>query len=430
MQLKAPKGTRDLSGVEVEAFSRLEEVARRVFKSFQFKEIRTPIFESKDLFTRSLGETSDVVAKEMFSFQDRGDRELVLRPEGTASVVRHFIEQSLAVKGGIHRFYYMGPMFRAERPQAGRYRQFWQIGSEYFGSKDPSSDADTVVMVATILNLFQVGEFTIEVNSLGSPSSRLEYRKALVKYLEGKKNILSEESIKRLNLNPLRVLDSKRDGPKLKNPPLIADYLSADSAIHYEEFLGLLRSRFSNIKENPRLVRGLDYYTETVFEIVSPHLGAQNALAAGGRYDELVFSLGGPSVPGVGFALGSDRVVEAHMSLQDKPKQESLDSNQFMVAPLVSKAVPYAYKIAQDLRDRDISVPPIIFKKKIKNQLSLAVDLGSNWIILIGDDELSREEVTLKDLTTREQVSVKISQVIDYIGKLRTKSKSDTLTKI
>lgn len=217
--LSAPKGTRDIYGQEARAFSRLEDIARQKFALYQFDELRIPTYESESLFRHTMGETSDVVEKEMFKFTDRGERPYALRPEGTAGVVRFFLEKKLFVKGGIHRLFYMGPMFRAERPQAGRYRQFWQIGSEHFGDPEPSADAGTVLMTAAILKEFGVGKFTIHVNSLGDKQSRLTYRDILIKYLKDKKSLLTEESRKRMMVNPLRVLDSKEDGPKLSDAP-------------------------------------------------------------------------------------------------------------------------------------------------------------------------------------------------------------------
>lgn len=413
--LKAPKGTRDLFGAEADSFHELEETARRVFKLFHFSEVRTPLFEPVELFSRSLGETSDVVEKEMFTFSDRGERVYALRPEGTAGVVRYFVENELAKKGGIHRLFYMGPMFRGERPQAGRYRQFWQIGSEFFGPSDAVADADTVLMVSMVLKKFGLTNFSVQVNSIGCKKCRADYRPELLKYLKSREGDLSEESRRRMNVNPLRVLDSKADGPKLKDAPLMKDFLCVECKAHHTLFLDLLSTSQSiKIEENPRLVRGLDYYSRSVFEWVSPDLGAQSALAAGGRYDDLVEQLGGPATPAVGFALGVDRVVAARKS--GSPEGKTSSSKTAMVIPLDDKAVVPAFQQSQKMREAGLAVPTLNPGKKLKNQLSQAVDIGANWAILIGEDELKTDQVTVKDLATRDQKRVPSSDLLKHIN--------------
>ncbi len=411
--IQVPKGTRDITGSEVIAFQELEAVARSTFHLFQFSELRTPIFEAVELFSRSLGETSDVVEKEMFTFTDRGERTFALRPEGTAGVVRHYIENNLAVKGGAQRFFYVGPMFRAERPQAGRYRQFWQIGSEHFGPSDAAADADTVVMIAKILKDFGLSNFTVEVNSIGCSNCRPKHREALLAYLKSKESELTEESRRRMNVNPLRVLDSKVDGPKLGGAPVITDFLCVDCRAHHDTFLELLRNSALPFRENPRLVRGLDYYTRSVFEFVSPDLGAQSALAAGGRYDDLVAHLGGQSTPAVGFALGMDRVVGARAAhaAETKNGQQPIA----VAIPLMKEAVSICFSIAQTLRSKGISVPPVTAAKKLKNQLANAVDIGANWAILIGEDEIKAKQVTVKNLSTREQTQIAEEKLISFL---------------
>lgn len=410
--LKAPKGTRDLFGPEMESFLQLEETARRVFHLYGFSEVRTPLFEQVDLFSRSLGETSDVVQKEMFTFVDRGERTFALRPEGTAGIVRHYIEHSLQAKGGLHRLYYAGPMFRAERPQAGRYRQFWQIGSEYLGPSDPGSDADTVLMVNQIFKEFGLSNFSIHVNSIGCKNCRPIYRKALLDYLKTKETELTEESRQRMNINPLRVLDSKADGPKLLDAPSMKEFLCAECKSHHAQFLSLLKTSKADYFENPKLVRGLDYYTRSVFEFVSPDLGAQSAIAAGGRYDELVENLGGPSVPGVGFALGMDRVVAARIA--KGTTEPASKTKKAFVIPLDEQSFPMAFQVAQNLRQQSISVPPVVAGKKLKNQLSHAVEIGANWAILIGEDELKQGILTIKNLSSREQKQIKQSELKEF----------------
>lgn len=412
MTIQVPKGTRDLTGTEVLAFAELEATARRAFQLFQFSELRTPIFEAAELFSRSLGETSDVVEKEMFTFTDRGERSFALRPEGTAGVVRHFIENKLAVKGGPHRFFYVGPMFRAERPQAGRYRQFWQIGSEHFGPSDAAADADTVLLMAKILRDFGLTNFSIQVNSIGCRECRPQHREALLAFLKTKEAELSDESKRRMTSNPLRVLDSKEDGPKLIGAPAMTDFLCEACRAHHGLFLRLLKEAKLPIEENPRLVRGLDYYTRSVFEFVSPDLGAQSALAAGGRYDELVDHLGGPRTPAVGFALGMDRVVAARKNV---PASTERPHPIAIVIPFMEEAVPFCFSLSQHLRSEGISVPPLAASKKLKNQLASAVDIGANWAILVGEDELKANQVTVKNLLTREQTQVSQDKIVSLI---------------
>ncbi|MFN0116819.1 MAG: histidine--tRNA ligase [Elusimicrobiota bacterium] len=411
-QIKAPKGTRDLVGVEGSWFSILEQTARNVFGRYEFTELRTPIFEQAELFSRSLGATSDVVEKEMFTFVDRGERTFSLRPEGTAGVVRHYIENSLGSQGGVHRFFYMGPMFRAERPQAGRYRQFWQIGSEYFGASDASADAETIAMINTLLKEFGVTDFSIQINSIGCKNCRSIYRVELLKYLESKKDILSEESIRRMTSNPLRVLDSKLDGPKLIDAPIMKAFLCASCKTHDEDVHGFLKSLDIPFEENPKLVRGLDYYTKTVFEFVSSRLGAQSAVAAGGRYDELVAELGGPATPAVGFALGMDRVVSIKMTSDHV--QEPGKSRKCVVVPLLEAAGTLCVQVSHELRKLGMSVSPVQTKKKLKNQLSQAVDNGAKWAILIGEDELKANQLAVKNLETREQTLIPRNQIKEF----------------
>jgi histidyl-tRNA synthetase len=334
--------------------------------------------------------------------------------EGTAGVVRHFIEHNLPAQGGVHRLFYVGPMFRAERPQAGRYRQFWQIGAEHFGGSEAAADADMLLMAAQILKDFEIGEFTIHVNSLGCGNCRPKHREALLKYLKGKESILTQESRDRMEKNPLRVLDSKVDGPKLLDAPAMKDYLCADCAAHHTLFLSLIRTSSFTIEENPRLVRGLDYYTRSVFEFTSPLLGAQSAVAAGGRYDDLVHHLGGPATPAVGFALGMDRVVLAREKAVST-EAPSFTGTRALIIPLDESAAAVAFGLSRDLRAAGVSVAPINSKKKLKNQLSAAVDNGAKWAILIGEDELKANQATVKNLETRTQEKISMNQVATHI---------------
>lgn len=411
--IHVPKGTRDLSGAEVAAFVELENTARRVYEQFSFSELRTPIFEHAELFSRAMGDTSDVVEKEMFAFTDRGERNFALRPEGTAGVVRHFIENSLWVQSGLQRLFYVGPMFRAERPQAGRYRQFWQIGSEYFGSADASADADTVVIGWRILSEFGIDGITVNVNSLGCNACRPKHREALLAYLRARSSDLTEESQRRMEKNPLRVLDSKVDGPKLTDAPSMRDYLCDACRAHHATFLQLLTDAGVAFQQNDRLVRGLDYYSRSVFEFVSPDLGAQSAVAAGGRYDDLVKLLGGPATPAVGFALGMDRVVSIRLKKAEAAKRGG--ARRVHVIAMDHGAAPLAFSIANRLRGQGFAVPPITPGRKLKNQMSNAVDDGAKWAILIGEDEVKASLAMVKNLETREQKQVPAADVLRHL---------------
>jgi histidyl-tRNA synthetase len=408
-QIKVPKGTRDLSGDEVAAFVELETVARRAYAHYAFTEVRTPIFESTDLFSRAMGDTSDVVEKEMFTFSDRGERDFALRPEGTAGVVRHLVENSLWVQSGLQRLFYVGPMFRAERPQAGRYRQFWQIGSEYFGSADASADADTVVVGWRILTDFGIPDIVVHVNSLGCAACRPAHRDALLAYLRSKEKDLTEESRKRMEKNPLRVLDSKVDGPKLADAPKMRDFLCPDCRAHHAAFLKMIEAAGVRFQENDRLVRGLDYYTRTVFEYVSPDLGAQSAVGAGGRYDDLVKMLGGPATPAVGFALGMDRVVS--IRLKKGPAIARSGGTRAHVVAMDDASAAMAFSIADSLRKNGFSVPPVTPGRKFAKQMDAAVQDGAKWAVLIGENEVKSNLATVKNLETREQKQVPAAEV-------------------
>jgi histidyl-tRNA synthetase len=317
MRPSSPKGTRDIVGDEMTRFRRVEEAARRLFSLHAFQEIRTPVFEARDLFARSVGETTDIVEKEIFSFEDRGGRSLALRPEGTAGVVRAFLEHGYDQNPRFQKLFYMGPMFRAERPQAGRYREFWQIGAENFGSLSPLADVECMVLAHGILKEagVDVSQVRFHVNTLGCGKCRPAYRAALTAYLEARRGTLCENCQRRLEKNPLRALDCKIDGPALADAPHIRDHLCEECREYDGDLHAMLKGYGETnpdflFQDDPAIVRGLDYYVRTVFEIKSSALGAQDAVGAGGRYDGLVKQLGGPDMAGVGFALGLDRAAK------------------------------------------------------------------------------------------------------------------------
>lgn len=422
-KFQAVRGTHDILPVEAAQFQELEYRARALFRRFGFQEIRTPIFESLELFQRSIGETTDIVEKEMYAFEDRGGRKLALRPEGTAGVVRAFIEHHLAQTTPFCKLFYMGSMFRAERPQAGRYREFSQIGAEYFGNAAPEADAELLWMVYSLYQSLELTDVTLKLNSLGDETCRPIYRKKLVDYLEGKRSGLCEDCQRRIEKNPLRVLDCKVDGPHLTDAPTIDGSWCADCRTHFTTVTELLKSAGGKFTLAPRLVRGLDYYSRTVFEITTTVLGAQDALAAGGRYDRLVKQLGGPDIPAIGFALGCERTLQA-LATMGRPLGKST-SFLVYVAAQGEKAVIAAFDLLQELRlekkleESHILVEGGFFGKKLGAQLTLADRLGATYCIILGDDELEKNIVTFRSLKDSAQQPVPRTQLVSHLLTLR-----------
>lgn len=422
---QAVRGTKDILPVDAAMFQTLESAALQLFERFGYSEIRTPTFESVELFQRSLGDTTDVVQKEMYVFEDRGGRKLALRPEGTAGVVRAFIEHHLSQSSPFCKLFYIGPMFRAERPQAGRYREFWQIGAETFGHAGPAADAELLLLVHTLFQRFDLSELRLKINSLGCAGCRPPYLKALIAFLQGRRATLCEDCQHRLERNPLRVLDCKIDGPALAEVPTIDTFWCADCRAHFEKVQELARQTRVPFEVVPRLVRGLDYYTRTVFEVTTTLLGAQDALAAGGRYDRLVKDLGGPDVPALGFAMGVERAIEAIRATQTK---QSLPVSQapvkIFVAALGDSSALEAYRLLQELRlspelsQRQVLVEGGFFDKKLGAQLTLADRIGSTHCLILGEDELRQGQVTLKSLKAGTQESLEKSRLIPHLLRL------------
>ena len=348
---QAVRGTKDILPADGAHFQSLEAAARALFARYGYQEIRTPTFETVDLFQRSLGETTDVVQKEMYVFEDRGGRKLALRPEGTAGVVRAFIEHHLSQTHPFCKLFYIGPMFRAERPQAGRYREFWQIGAEYFGNASPSADAELLLLVQTLFRTLGLTDAHLKINSLGDAELPAEIPRGIDRYIQGILPTFCEDCQRRAEKNPLRVLDCKVDNPKLVNVPTIDHFWCDDCRTHFEKVRDLLKQAGGTFDVVPRLVRGLDYYTRTVFEVTSSALGAQDALAAGGRYDKLVKDLGGPDVPALGFAMGAERAIEAIQATK-KEVVKSVFSPYIFVAALGEAAAVKAFQLMQQLRQQ------------------------------------------------------------------------------
>ncbi|HKQ96330.1 MAG TPA: histidine--tRNA ligase [Candidatus Polarisedimenticolia bacterium] len=413
--IEAVKGTRDILPGEVERWQLVEARAREIFARFGFREIRTPIFESTELFRRGVGETTDIVAKEMYTFEDRKGRSLTLRPEGTAPVARALIEAGRFRGGEQHRLYYIGPMFRYERPQKGRTRQFAQIGVEALGSENPAVDAETLQMLMQFLASLGLGELALQINSVGDDVCRPVYREVLLKALRPHRERLCIDCQRRLETNPLRCLDCKVESDRaiMAGVPTLVEYLCKGCSDHFMRVGELLNRLGVAYAIDPRLVRGLDYYRRTTFEVVSSALGAQSALLGGGRYDGLVQELGGPPVPGFGFAVGEDRLVM--LLAEDAPGiRTSLDA---YVIALGEAAIAAGLEAAGRLRaaGRCVLLEPQP-EKSLKAQLRRANDLGARHVVILGADEAARGSVTLKSMADGTQREVPAANLVEALG--------------
>jgi histidyl-tRNA synthetase len=412
--LKAVRGTRDLLPPETELWNHVEATARRVFARYNFGEIRTPIFEDTSLFARGVGEETDIVSKEMYTWEDRARAQsekaqsLTLRPENTAGTVRAYIEHKLGETGLLQKLYYIGPQFRRERPQKGRYRQFWQIGAEVIGpssvgSQSPLRDAEVLEMLAAFLDELGITGWQLEINSVGSSTDRVRYVTALREALAPVKHQMCEDNRRRAETNPLRVLDSKdpNDQKIIDGLPKIADYLDDDSKAHFAAVLAALDACGVSYHLNPRLVRGLDYYTRTTFEFTHGGLGAQNALLGGGRYDGLSEILGGPKAPGIGFAMGEDRLI---LTLQAMREEKATLADAF-IAPLGETLNHAALELARELRRAGLRVELGDGSFRLKKSFEIGNKLARK-IVLLGEDEVKSGILTVKDFASGEQTKV------------------------
>jgi histidyl-tRNA synthetase len=399
------KGTRDLLPPDTRVWNRVEAVAREVFALYGFDEIRTPVLESTELFVRSVGESTDIVHKEMYTFTDRGDRSVTLRPENTAGVARAYVEHSLAQAGRPWKLYYMGPQFRYERPQKGRYREFQQIGAEVLGPADAATDAEVLVMLFDFLGRLGFTGLSVSLNSVGTEEERPGFIQALRAWFSSKENLLDDDDRRRLQENPLRILDSKnpRLAEWLTDPslPRMVDHLSKKSSDHHTSLLRLLEANGVPYRLEPRLVRGLDYYTRTVFEVTAEGLGAQNALLGGGRYDKLVSDLGGPRTAGIGFAIGEDRLVDVLAEPFRKAAVAALRG--VALIPLEEADVADAMALAGDLRRAGIAVDLVTAARGPGQGLKVAERSGAAFAVLVGDRERASGIVVLKTLEARSQ---------------------------
>lgn len=403
------KGMRDLFGAELRWFQHIEETARRVFGRHGYGEIRTPILEELDVFKRSVGESSDIVNKEMYQFTDRGGREVVMRPENTAGVVRAAIQHKLLASSDPVLFYYIGQQFRYERMQTGRYRQFWQIGAESFGVATPESEAESLLMLHSFLKELGLKQMVFSINSVGTPESRPAFHAAFRAFFAERSEQFCEDCHRRLQSNPLRVLDCKNEKCQraLEGHPVLTDFLDEASAKHHTRLKALLTELGIPFEENPRLVRGLDYYTRTAFELLSSDLGAQSALLGGGRYDGLVKQLGGPDVPAFGWAIGLDRLA---MVLQ-QVRGEAPHAVPALLIPLGERAATEALRLARSLWDAGIAVQVETRGGTLKKAMASANRTGVQTVLILGDGELDGGTITVKHMATGEQESWPLGEV-------------------
>lgn len=413
MKLQKPKGTQDILPGQSEKWQYVENVARETFKKYNYGEIRTPLFEHYEVISRSVGDTTDIVTKEMYDFYDKGDRHITLRPEGTAPVVRSYVENKLfapEVQKPV-KMYYIGSMFRYERPQAGRLREFHQVGVECFGSSNPATDVETIAMAYQLFTELGIKDVTLHLNSLGNTESRLAYRQALIDYLTPLRDSLSKDSQRRLDENPLRVLDSKEKEDKVavENAPSILDYLDEDSQTHFDAVRSMLEVLNIPYVIDTNMVRGLDYYNHTIFEFITKVDKSELTICAGGRYDGLVEYFDGPTTPGFGFGLGLERLL---LILEKQgielPLEQSMD---VYLAVLGDKANSKALELVQAIRHQGFSAERDYLERKIKAQFKSADYFKAKTIITLGESEIEAGQVTLKNNKTRQEITVGFEEI-------------------
>ena len=415
--LQKPKGTYDIYGDKAETYLYFRKLVEALMSKYNAKFFETPIFEASELFHRGVGETTDIVSKETYDFKDRGDRNLTLRPEGTAGIVRAFIENKLYAGNLPLKAWYLGPMFRYERPQAGRYREFYQFGFEAFGSFDAMMDAEVIGIVYNLFKILGLKGVSVNINTLGDKESRENYRKALLEYFKPYLNDLCDDCRRRYEKNPLRILDCKVDSNNeiMKDAPKMVDYLNEESKEHFEKVLKYLSDMGISYKVNSNIVRGLDYYTHTVFEVVADidGFGAQNTLAAGGRYNHLVEFVGGPSMPGVGFALGIERLFLA-LEAEEIDIREKINPDVYIFS-VGDEFKGNVLSLANDLRLAGFNVDIDYNSKSFKSNFKKADSLLVHFIIIIGEEEVKSKILTIKNNITKEEYKVKLDEIIEFL---------------
>lgn len=411
-----PRGTNDFLPGEVEKWQYLEGLIRELFANYHYKEIRTPIFEHTELFLRSVGETSDIVSKEMYSFEDKGLRHVTLRPEGTAGTVRAFVENKLFAQSLPVKLYYIGPMFRYDQPQAGRYRQFHQFGCEVLGSADPMVDAEVISFAVDLFTKLGLESLSVLINTVGCDKCRPRYHEALKEYFSQYKDQLCPTCLERLDKNPLRILDCKEEGCKAvaSGAPTTLDYACDDCKAHFEKVCSYLESVGIKYDVDTTLVRGLDYYTQTAFEVIMNKVGSQqNAICGGGRYNKLVSQVGGDDIPGMGFAAGMERVL---LTVEEEgiqlPVKQDID---VYVAPLGDAAKDVCFKLTHDLRANGLITETDYLSKSMKAQMKAADKAHARYTVIIGDDELANGQAVVRNMATSSQETISFEEVINYV---------------
>ncbi len=418
--IQAVRGMSDILPHQVGWWQRVEKTAREVLESFGYCEIRTPVAEKLELFARSIGESTDIVEKEMYSFQDRNGEWLALRPEATASVVRSYVQHSLHTDSSLRKLYEIGPMFRHERPQKGRYRQFHQIDAEVFGTDSPMCDAEMMHMLGLLTDRIGISGVVLNINTLGCPECRQTYREVLKEYLTAKGDQFCEDCLRRRETNPLRVFDCKVEKCQglLQSAPMLIDYICEGCRVHFDAVKDYLAKLGTPYVVNPRIVRGLDYYMRTTFEVISNRLGSQNAIGGGGRYNGLVRDLGGPDVPAIGFAIGMERLI---MLLQQE-QREVVRTPKFFIAGLGEQPHESAFLIAQQLRGRGLEVEMDYEGRSLKSQMRRADKSGARYVLILGEDELMRNQIQLRDMRTKNQSVLPLNDVVESVLRIDSES--------
>lgn len=418
MQIIAPKGTKDILPQTIKYWYYLEKTIREVCKGYGYEEIRTPIFEHTELFNRGIGDTTDIVEKEMYTFNDKGGRSITLRPENTAAVVRAFIEHKLFADNPLVKLFYIGPMFRYDKPQAGRFRQFHQFGAEALGLPGPDVDAEIIMLAITFLQKLGLQELALQLNSVGCPVCRPVFREKLQEFFKDKIDNLCPDCKSRLERNPLRILDCKNERCQevIKDAPSLTNYLCDECETHFSKLQQMLKAVGVDYVLNDRLVRGLDYYTKTAFEIQYTPLGAQSAVCGGGRYDGLVQECGGQPTPAIGFAVGLERVLWALENQKLLPEMK--ESQDVFVIYAGENTQLRAFELVTKLRQNSLKAQMDFSGRSLKSQLKLANRLNANYVIIIGEDELNKGVVTFKNMQTSEQVELKLEDIGTIISQI------------
>ena len=415
MLTKAPRGTKDVLPSESYKWHYLERIIREITELFGYKEVRTPVFEHTELFVRGVGDTTDIVQKEMYTFLDKGNRSITLKPEGTAGVVRAYIEHGLHNLAQPIKMYYITPVFRYENPQAGRLRQHHQFGVEVFGAKEASIDGEIIALAMELFHRLGLKELELNINSIGCPNCRPRYHEVLKKYLEDHLDELCQTCNTRYEKNPLRILDCKNKecGVVVKDAPIILDYLCEECSTHFEELQSFLSAANIDYKVNPMIVRGLDYYTKTVFEIISNQIGAQGTVCGGGRYDGLVKECGGPDTPGAGFGLGLERLLLALESQNlEIPQQEARD---VYVVTIGQQARHKAFELLQLMRSNNILADMDHVGRSVKAQFKYADKANVSWVCILGEEELQNNQIKVRSMKDGSEELVSQDKVIDYL---------------